>query len=71
MARGLAREFPSVQSAYDSIFPDGVDRIYMSGEGLLYGVRAVINTIEAIYPDLPRPTVQQLLNIRDNMEYQQ
>jgi len=55
--------------AYKLYFPNGHDIIPTSGEGLLCGFRAVINTMEALYPCVPRPTVDDLLTVFHSPEF--
>ena len=50
-------------------FPNGFENIPTSGEGCLCGLRAVINTMTAMYPSLPRPTVKDLQDVLDSSEY--
>lgn len=71
LARSLTTNFPDAQTAYTATFPRGHDVIPTSGAGLLCGLRAVANTMAAMYPGLPRPTVQDLQNVRENPEYRQ
>lgn len=57
-------ENPKVYSAalerYMEVFPHGHQVIPTPGNGLLCGLHAVILSMEAMEPDLPRPTVEEL-----------
>ncbi|KAF7507788.1 hypothetical protein GJ744_010089 [Endocarpon pusillum] len=50
-------------------FPNGFENIPTSGEGCLCGFRAVINTMTAMYPSLPRPTVKDLQGVLNSSGY--
>ena len=48
------------KAEWDKSFPLGAVTVETDGSGLLCGWNAVINSMKAQYPELPRPTVEQL-----------
>lgn len=63
--------YTSAQEAYDATFPNGIELIDTDGSYLLCGLRAVIETMAAMHPHLPRPTTDDLLEILNSEEFQQ
>ncbi|ERF71581.1 hypothetical protein EPUS_00570 [Endocarpon pusillum Z07020] len=63
---------PSLSSAFSRClmdFPKGFEIIPTSGEGYMCGFGAVINTMTAMHPSLPRPTVKDLQNVLNSSAY--
>jgi len=58
-------------AAYRTDFPDGHEIIPTSGEGLHCGLAAVLNTMEAMHPTLPHPTVSDLLIVFFSPEFKE
>ena len=69
-ARTLATPYSEARTAFNSTFPNGFDLIDTDGSNLMCGIRAVIETMSAMYPSLPRPTLEDLLDVLDSPEFQ-
>lgn len=50
-------------------FPDGHEIIPTSGKNLLCGFGAVINTMEAMHPSVPRPALEDLMKVFASQEF--
>lgn len=56
-------------SFFQETFPTGYTKIAKSSSKLLSGLRAIIATIEAMHPNVPRPNLQELLSILRTPSY--
>lgn len=57
--------------AYRKCFPDGYEIIPTPGIGLYCGFAAVIKTMETMHPDIPLPTIEELLEIFNTEDVQE
>jgi len=55
---------------YVKTFPQGFETIQTDGTKLLCGLDAVVKTMEAMYPSLPRPTVPQMQALLKSNDWQ-
>ena len=66
----FAQEDRVARAAFDEAFPRGYDTIWTPGTGLQCGLEAVVRSMEAMYPNMPRPSVQNLQAILDSPDFQ-
>lgn len=57
------------RKALETAFPNGFARINVSGVNLLCGLRAIIKSLSAQYPDLTVPDIHEFYNLTQNEEY--
>ena len=64
------RDDQVAHDAFDKDFPNGYKTIHTRSDGLRCGLDAVVESMEALYPSMPRPTVEDLEGILESQEFQ-